>query len=115
LKLLKHIEESLGGMFGKSWIEPVTFITIPYRMLRIGLRLILGREKRDVFMKRLGIYYEDITINNFVFASCNLFRTTYFLNFLPYETEVIRFLELIKGNTFVDIGAFCGRARRREK
>jgi FkbM family methyltransferase len=81
-----------------GWSEAGLFFAI-YILMRMVLRLLLGKKRRNRIIKTLSLHYYTLLARNKY--------TALLLRYEPYVRKVIR--QVLKdGQTFVDIGAFLG-------
>jgi FkbM family methyltransferase len=81
-----------------GWSEAGLFFAI-YILMRMVLRLLLGKKRRNCIIKTLSLHYYTLLARNKY--------TALLLRYEPHVRKVIR--QVLKdGQTFVDIGAFLG-------
>jgi FkbM family methyltransferase len=81
-----------------GWAEGGLFF-VYYVFIRIILRLLLGKERRNRIIKMLGLHYFTILVHN-----------RYGVLLLRFEPHVKRVIKKVlkDGHTFIDVGAFLG-------
>ena len=79
---------------------------IGYAMLRVVLRLLLGRERRFYIMNELGLHYSRVH-SIIIQKISNEYATLYSGVYEPHFQRIIQ-KTLKRGSTFIDVGAYKG-------